>query len=121
MAKFFMFSQNNSGGNFVVNKEKGVAHYVIIEAKDAEAANKKALALGLYFNGVAEGKDCGCCGDRWCETNDSESADYPHIYGVDVSNGIYETTFLPFAEKAFIHYLDNRIVEVTMMEEWTPS
>lgn len=117
MTKFFTFSQNNSFGRFEVNEEKGVGHYIIIEARDAEAANKKALALGLYFNGVAEGEDCGCCGDRWCETNNFESTNYPSIYGRDVSSGIYKATFLPFAEKAYIHYLDSRIVEVTMMQE----
>ena len=28
-------------------------------------ANDIAQGNGIYFNGVADGIDCDCCGDRW--------------------------------------------------------
>ena len=34
--KFFTFNQNNSGGYFIINDD--VAHYLIIEAQNAEEA-----------------------------------------------------------------------------------
>jgi hypothetical protein len=58
---FYTYSQNNSGG-----KCKGPALYVIIEADSAKEANERAISeAGLYFDGVADGIDCECCGDRW--------------------------------------------------------
>lgn len=60
---YFEYRQNNSGGSFHVDDK--VCQYVIIEANSVEDANKKALELGLYWNGVEEDRDCECCGDRW--------------------------------------------------------
>ena len=67
MTMWYEFSQNNSGGAFDIDDEKGIGPRVWIEADNAEHANKRALEIGLYFYGVAEGKDCPCCGDRWHE------------------------------------------------------
>jgi len=61
---YYEYTQNNSGGNFVVNKE--LDHRVFIKAKNEKEANKKAEKLGIYFNGCHDGVDCSCCGDRWC-------------------------------------------------------
>jgi hypothetical protein len=77
---YFHFSQNNSGGSFHINDS--VAHHVIIEARDANDANRRALDVGIYFDGCAEGIDCSCCGDRWYEQWHSEKGDpEPLIYG----------------------------------------
>lgn len=40
---WFEYSQNNSGGSFVHDPQR----------------------IGLYFDGVHNGPDCHCCGDRW--------------------------------------------------------
>lgn len=62
--KLFRFRQNNSGGEFIVDDTVGV--HVVIEAESADQANEVATKyLGIYFNGVDEGIDCECCGDRW--------------------------------------------------------
>jgi hypothetical protein len=72
---WFHFSQNNSGGSWV-----GPMH-VVIEARDAGHANERAVKeCGLYFNGVGEGRDCSCCGDRWYAAQ-NEGEEFPHIYG----------------------------------------
>lgn len=64
--KFFEFSQNNSGGSFDIDDERGIGPRVWIEAVDFDHANALAERLGLYFGGVSDGRDCECCGDRWC-------------------------------------------------------
>jgi hypothetical protein len=61
--KFFEFNQNNSGGRFTVNKY--LCHRLIIEADCQSDAIHKAETLGCYWNGVEDGLDCSCCGDRW--------------------------------------------------------
>jgi hypothetical protein len=60
---FFHFDQNNSGGSYDI--DDNVSPLVIIEAADDDAAYDKALEIGIYFGGVADGRDCECCGDRW--------------------------------------------------------
>lgn len=61
MRRFYQFRQNNSGGYWA----KDLGRYVFIEAESEQAALACAEDRGLYFDGVAEGRDCVCCGDRW--------------------------------------------------------
>lgn len=61
--KFFKFYQNKSGGCF--DQDDKLCHIVVIEAETYEEAEKKALEIGIYFNGVEDDIDCECCGDRW--------------------------------------------------------
>lgn len=63
--KFFDYSQNNSGGGFDMDDAKGICETVIVEAENAEDADRHAEEIGLYFNGCASGLNCSCCGDRW--------------------------------------------------------
>lgn len=60
---FYQFNQNNSGGYFVVNDK--LCNRLFIEADSEEEAVRKAEELGCYWDGVANGLDCSCCGDRW--------------------------------------------------------
>lgn len=66
---FYEYSQNNSGGSFKINKR--LCHRVVIEADSISEADAKAEKLGIYFNGVADGMDCSCCGDRWASPYDA--------------------------------------------------
>lgn len=59
------FSQNNSGGSFDYDKEKGISVAVVIECDSILDAIRRAKKIGIYFNGVDKNIDCGCCGDRW--------------------------------------------------------
>lgn len=77
-AKFFEFNQNNSGGIFDV--DESVCHRVFIEAETAAEANDKAQSLGIYFNGVSDGRDCPCCGCRWDERDDDDAITFPLVY-----------------------------------------
>jgi hypothetical protein len=46
---FFMWSQNNSGGHFVVNEN--LTWRVVIEADTYKQAEQKAFDFGVYYNG----------------------------------------------------------------------
>lgn len=61
--KFYEFSQNNTGGSFVTDDK--LCHKIIIEAVSEEEAIQRAEDLGCYWDGVMDGIDCPCCGDRW--------------------------------------------------------
>ena len=65
---WYKFSQNNSGGSFITNDK--VCHMLYVEAETFREAVVKAESLGCYWNGVADGIDCPCCGDRWSLWND---------------------------------------------------
>ena len=72
---FYHYSQNNSGGSFDFDREKGITHHVVIEAENASLADRRAESIGLYFDG--EG-DCPCCGYRWHEAY--KGTEYPSVY-----------------------------------------
>lgn len=59
----YLYSQNNSGGYDIENRD--VACSVYIQGKDAAQANAIAENIGIYFDGVEAEIDCECCGDRW--------------------------------------------------------
>lgn len=74
---YYTYHQNNSGGAFILNDQ--VTYIVIIEAKSAFEADRKAEDIGIYFNGCEDGQDCSCCGDRWYPTDKGSKT--PEIYG----------------------------------------
>lgn len=76
---FFLFRQNNSGGSFDISDAAGIGPCVWVEAADTAHANLIAQQLGIYFDGVEEGRDCVCCGNRWYEAHQADSEPAPHI------------------------------------------
>jgi hypothetical protein len=68
---YFKFRQNNSFGHFVGTP------LVFVQADNADDANRIAQDHGVYFNGVADGIDCDCCGDRWYPVHDDDGQDTP--------------------------------------------
>ena len=106
---FFEFNQNNSGGDFVVDDR--VCHHVIIEASSADQANEIAEAVGIYFNGVDDGVDCDCCGDRWYpQWGSAAGTEDPLIYGQDPTK--YVDRFTEAGEVyCRIYYKDGLIAE----------
>lgn len=111
---WFEFRQNNSGGSFEVTSE--VCHRVFIEAANDVAALAKGLDMGIYLNGVRDGIDCGCCGDRWGEPDEVK---FPLNYG----RGIIFDAIEPYAQylanqygctkpDARLYYADGRKVDI---------
>ena len=81
--KYYVFSQNNSGGTFIEP-----AKNVIIKASSAEEANNIAQSHGIYFDDNYE-QDCECCGVRWDRANQYFS--YASID--EAKNNIYSSDF----------------------------
>ncbi|AKY03373.1 hypothetical protein AVT22_gp63 [Streptomyces phage Caliburn] len=108
---FFEYSQNNSGGSFDFDPDAGISHIVIIEADTADAANRKAEEIGLYFDG--EG-DCSCCGDRWYEQWDDADGDpVPSHYGepiqdIDFHSGL-NYKWIKGGPEAYVHFADGTV------------
>lgn len=110
---FFHFDQNNSGGIFKHDEASGIGYGVIVEAKDADEAVYLAERIGLYFNGVCEGVDCGCCGDRWSKPWRDEGDAEPTVNGkpvaeaakIDPKNNWIGWWGLPI----YVHYRDGRV------------
>lgn len=108
---FFTFRQNNSGGGNDIDESRGIGHYVIVEASDADHANYLARQIGVYFEGVAAGIDCDCCGDRWYQQWQTTGDAVPTIYGLPlkallVNREPYDVR----PDLAFVHHLDGRVV-----------
>lgn len=110
MTKFYTFNQNNPGGRLHVNNHLDC--YVIIEANTLEEAIYIAKCIGIYFNGVDEGRDCECCSDRWYHP---DAYDQPSVYGEDVFNNL---RFFK-NEEIVIHYLNGTILHSANFEEPT--
>lgn len=92
---FYKFDQNNSGGSFDYNKN--ISAQVIIEAKNSKEADRKAKEIGIYFNGVEDGFDCECCGDRWYGCTEHKTLDDASKYLSDYivrSRGCYYHTVI---------------------------
>lgn len=115
-AKYYQYDQNNSGGSFAYNEERGISTRVFIEAYDAVDANHRAEMIGIYFDGCATGRDCSCCGDRWYENYGglygavSEDLLGQHIY--DLMTGGWRDGGWQGAGKPeiFVHKIDGTIV-----------
>jgi hypothetical protein len=109
---FWTFNQDNSGGGFDYDPERGISHFVIVEAPDSKAANKRAEAIGLYFDGQG---DCPCCGNRWSEIYEWEKGDeVPSIWGksiVDAKNYKQLNDFGKWIDgfEVFVHYADGKV------------
>lgn len=121
---FIEYRQNNSGGRFIFDKKKGIGVYVIVEAANADEADDIAENIGLYWNGVEEGRDCECCGDRWSNYH-NEAADVPSHYGVPllVKDGkwyLRQYGGIGWAKEGtpegYIHFLDSKIEPIWLME-----
>lgn len=107
MTKFYTFMQNNSGGSFICDAA-GITGIVIIEARDENHAIERAENIGLYFNGVSDGLDCACCGDRW-NTPWDEGTDEPMRYDKPVRGEKVDTAWMGSKPETAIHHIDGRI------------
>lgn len=101
---FYCFSQNPVAGVFL--SAPGVREYVIVEGRSWGEILSRAESIGLYFDGVAKGKDCPCCGDRWYKAKRPDLEDAPALCGSNVRPVRH-----PYQKpKGFVHYLDGRVV-----------
>jgi len=105
---FYTFVQNNSGGDFDIDLTMGIGRYVIIEANSHNEANRRAEEIGIYFDGVTQRKDCGCCGDRWYPLDEDEGEKEPLIFGKTIKERKKSKT-LYSDDSITIHYKNGKI------------
>jgi hypothetical protein len=101
--KFYKFGQNNSGGSFDIDDDRGIGVVVWIEAANRHDAENRAESIGIYFNGVADGMDCACCGDRWSEPWDDDAEEKPKI-NTEYDFGWHDTVY--------VHHYDGSIERI---------
>lgn len=109
---FYTFIQNNSGGKFEI--DKAIKHYVVVEADNADEANTFAQYFGIYFNGVEDGYDCPCCGDRWCRVYEFNAEKRPTLYGEEITKYVEDW---PIEHKEYIIYYKNGDVKIGKIKE----
>jgi hypothetical protein len=105
---YFEFRQNNSGGGWDSDHGVGRSELVFVQASSPQEANRRAEAVGLYFDGVTKGYDCSCCGDRWSECWDSDTGQEEAPKASKVSLGTV----------AFVHHADGTVEKVVGTWDW---
>lgn len=109
--KWYLFTQNNSGGWFMITDT--LCRRLFIQAESLDNAIDKAESLGCYWNGVDCGYDCEydceCCGDRW----------YPPYGPVECQEKTIEVYAQKLADEygwtkpdARLFYSDGKVVEI---------
>ena len=94
--KFYEFRQNNSGGRFVVDPERGISVFVTIEAPNTTTARSLAENVGLYFDGR----------DDYAEERDSAPKEHTGW-----------TDWVPGKPHGYTHFIDGRIEGVPFRED----
>ncbi|WP_406867242.1 hypothetical protein [Paraburkholderia fungorum] len=96
--KWFRFSQNNSGGHFVV--DENVCEEVFVQARSADEAIAKAETF------CDNSDSCPCCGDRWSfRVDEDDIGDEPTLYGELLSSMKKDY----FRKQAKLHHFDGRV------------
>lgn len=80
--EWYEFRQNNSGGSFHITEN--LSHFVLIQATNPRRANELAEDVGIYFDGCSSGKDCNCCGDRWCKADSAMESFYTYEWRMGI-------------------------------------
>lgn len=101
--KWYCFTQNNAGGEFVVNEN--VAHYVLVQDRSAKYAIERAREF-------CEAESCECCGDRWnlSYIEDKDGTDDPEIYNKPLEN--YSCDWIQ--KEARLHYFEGCVKPIVL-------
>lgn len=105
---FYEFIQNNSGGSFDFDEDRGITHCVLVEAESVNAAISKAEEIGIYFYGCDAGIDCECCGDRWYKPWRDAGTAEPTVYGEHYKEANVGN-WMPDGKQIAVHFADGRI------------
>lgn len=104
MINYYVIKQNNSGAEFLLDENRGIGHYLIIE-------NTSTENLLDTLNDITEDFDweCQCCGERWIAL-DSEY-NYTKFQELDSAVRFCNNDINIIKEKLiYLHKLDKSIV-----------
>ena len=104
--QFYTYRQNNSGGYWENEPDKGIGHYVIIEALNSKDADDRAENIGIEFD-----TGCSCCGSRWSESWNDDGTDIPEIYGEDPRK-MFKDSYSKGNTLIFVHYFDGHFEQI---------
>lgn len=86
----YVYDQLNSGGYFKEIRKSYKDDMFILPVKrnspvyndysNIAVADKEIIPSEVYFDGVEEGIDCPCCGDRWSRLNEWDLKEKIYIY-----------------------------------------
>ena len=104
---FVTLSQNNSGGYFINDEDKGICEYIIIEADNNTEFINRLNRIANSINGFYD--YCNCCGERWFI--DEDSIEFESEPLID-DESVYKVKKYSFREKCFIHFKNGNIEKV---------
>jgi hypothetical protein len=105
---FYEYHQNNSGGSFEYDAERGITYAVVVEAENPKVADARAEVIGLYFDGCSDGRDCDCCGDRWSRAY-GKGTETPKVYSEEPSKAAADCMWKrECPQPVCVHYADGR-------------
>ena len=102
---FYLFDQDNIGGSFTFDENRGITNLVIIEADKASHANQYAKEIGICFG------DYDYCSGRWDEVWEEDGEEFPTIYGTPIQDFVSKDDFRGWMEpgkEVCVHYKDGR-------------
>ena len=102
---FYLFVQSSSGGYYRHAAGEGIGINVAFEANSEDEAIERAKDV-IYFNGVEDGYDCPCCGDRWLAYTWAEAETIEEL-NKRKYNGLFDDD-----STMYVHMLDGTIVSV---------
>jgi hypothetical protein len=106
--RFFTFEQGDVCGERY--NDRRFSRYVIVEARNADAANARALELGIYFKGDDDAPDCECCGNRWEPVDRrDEGDDVPLLYGIPLFD-YYDSRTPPGGQYCIVYQRDGLVL-----------
>lgn len=88
--EMYVYWQNASGGYLKEIRKTYKDNMLILPVKCIGAttydykhlavADKEIIPKEVYFDGVEEGYDCSCCGDRWSRLDEWDEKEKIYIY-----------------------------------------
>ena len=98
--KFYVFSQNDIQGEYIIEKDVGINEKTIIEHFDYKSAFYKYKEI--IDNNFFYSDWCECCGFRWVQEDDDTQDGYDDLKFLNC-NGYFNYSII---------YFDNRIVSL---------
>lgn len=105
---YYIYDQNNSGSEYLLNDRDGIGHVIAIEARDYEDANNRLDDITSSYS-----EYCHCCGERWSKFDNEpkkNNSKFDNLDDVKIYLKIYFKYTRQEDPKAFLHDYHNSIL-----------